>query len=52
VFRNDPHEVATAFAVPLGPGGEFAGRFEHVVFAVYDPAKGSPRLAAFQQVFG
>ncbi|QKW37718.1 TIGR02452 family protein [Actinomadura sp. NAK00032] len=51
VFRNDPAEVARAFAEPLRPGGEFAGRFEHVVFAVWDTAQGSPRQAAFEQVF-
>ncbi len=39
VFRNDPAEVAEAFAGPLRPGGEFAGRFEHVVFAVWDTAE-------------
>ncbi|WP_346044115.1 TIGR02452 family protein [Actinomadura chokoriensis] len=51
VFRNDPAEVAEAFAEPLRPGGEFAGRFEHVVFAVWDTAKGSPRQAAFERAF-
>jgi len=51
VFRNDPAEVAEAFAEPLRPGGEFAGRFEHVVFAVWDTAKGSPRQAAFEDAF-
>jgi uncharacterized protein (TIGR02452 family) len=51
VFRNDPHEVAEVFAGPLSPGGEFAGRFEHVVFAVWDTSPGSPRLAAFRDVF-
>lgn len=51
VFRNDPAEVAEAFAEPLRPGGEFAGRFGHVVFAVWDTAKGSPRHTAFQRVF-
>jgi uncharacterized protein (TIGR02452 family) len=51
VFRNDPAEVAEAFAGPLRPGGEFAGRFEHVVFAVWDTAKGSPRQAAFGDAF-
>ncbi|GLW63966.1 TIGR02452 family protein [Actinomadura rubrobrunea] len=50
VFRNDPEEVARAFADPLAPGGEFAGRFDHVVFAVWDTAKGAPRLAAFERV--
>ncbi|MFA1545629.1 TIGR02452 family protein [Actinomadura chokoriensis] len=51
VFRNDPAEVAEAFAEPLRPGGEFAGRFEHVVFAVWDTAQGSPRQAAFSEAF-
>lgn len=51
VFRNDPAEVAEVFAELLRPGGEFAGRFEHVVFAVWDTAKGSPRHAAFQRAF-
>ncbi len=49
VFRNDPSEVAGAFAAALRD--EFAGRFEHVVFAVWDPSGGSPRLAAFQRAF-
>ncbi|GLZ13276.1 TIGR02452 family protein [Actinomadura sp. NBRC 104425] len=48
VFRNDPAEVARAFAEPLA--GEFAGRFDHVVFAVFDPADGAPRRAAFERV--
>ncbi|KAB2349442.1 TIGR02452 family protein [Actinomadura rudentiformis] len=53
VFRNDPAEVAEAFAEPLRAGtGEFAGRFEHVVFAVWDTAAGAPRHAAFDRVFG
>ncbi|GAA4237400.1 TIGR02452 family protein [Actinomadura meridiana] len=51
VFRNDPREVAEAFAEALRPGGVFAGRFDHVVFAVWDTAKGSPRHTAFQNVF-
>ncbi|MFI0407732.1 TIGR02452 family protein [Actinomadura sp. 3N508] len=51
VFRNDPQEVAEVFAELLRPGQEFAGRFEHVVFAVWDTAKGAPRHAAFQNVF-
>ncbi|TDE28961.1 TIGR02452 family protein [Actinomadura sp. 6K520] len=51
VFRNDPAEVAEVFAEQLRPGGRFAGRFEHVVFAVWDTAEGAPRHAAFQHVF-
>ncbi|MFD0903637.1 TIGR02452 family protein [Actinomadura sediminis] len=52
VFRNDPAEVAETFARALRPGGGFAGRFEHVVFAVWDTAAGAPRHAAFRRVFG
>ena len=51
VFRNDPAEVAEAFAAPLRPGGEFAGRFGHVVFAVWDNAEGAPSLTAFRRAF-
>ncbi|MFG2088148.1 TIGR02452 family protein [Spirillospora sp. NPDC048824] len=51
VFRNDPAEVAGVFAEQLHPGGQFADRFEHVVFAVWDTAKGTPRHAAFQDAF-
>ncbi|MCF4123326.1 TIGR02452 family protein [Antribacter sp. KLBMP9083] len=51
VFRNDPEEVASAFAAPLRPGAAFAGRFEHVVLAVWDPAPGAPRRTAFRKVF-
>ncbi|MGH3390814.1 MAG: TIGR02452 family protein [Actinomadura sp.] len=52
VFRNDPAEVATAFAGLLRGDGLFAGRFDHVVFAVWDTAPGAPRHAAFQRVLG
>jgi len=51
VFRNDPREVAAAFAAHLGPGGAWENVFEHVVFAVYDNAKDAPRLTAFEEVF-
>lgn len=51
VFGNDPAEVAGAFAALLQGDGWFARRFDHVVFAVWDTAPGSPRLAAFQQTF-
>ncbi|MCP2335893.1 TIGR02452 family protein [Actinomadura rupiterrae] len=52
VFRNDPSEVAEAFADALRPdGGPFARRFETVVLAVYDTAPGSPRLAPFERAF-
>ncbi|MGH3240746.1 MAG: TIGR02452 family protein [Spirillospora sp.] len=51
VFRNDPVEVAEVFAELVRPGGEFADRFEHIVFAVWDSAQGAPRHTAFQTVF-
>jgi uncharacterized protein (TIGR02452 family) len=52
VFRNDPRVVADAFARHLREGGEFAGRFELVVFAVLDSAPGAPTRAVFEQVLG
>ncbi|HEX2312834.1 MAG TPA: TIGR02452 family protein [Thermomonospora sp.] len=51
VFRNDPAEVAETFAGLLRDGGAFAGRFAHVVFAVWDTAPGAPRHAAFVRAF-
>lgn len=50
VFRNDPAEVADAFAVWLR--GEMAGVFERVVFAVYERGGGGPNREAFERVFG
>ncbi|MGK5640965.1 TIGR02452 family protein [Streptomyces sp. URMC 126] len=52
VFRNEPARVAEAFAGHLTGGGRFAGRFEHVVFAVLDRRADSPTRAAFATVFG
>lgn len=51
VFRNDPAEVAEVFAELLLDEGTFAGRFDHVVFAVWDTAAGAPRHAAFVRTF-
>ncbi|MFI9235047.1 TIGR02452 family protein [Streptomyces sp. NPDC053079] len=51
VFRNDPHQVAAAFAGHLTGAGRFADRFEHVVFAVLDRRADSPVRAAFASVF-
>jgi uncharacterized protein (TIGR02452 family) len=51
VFRNDPDEVAAAFAEHLS-SPRFAGAFADVVFAVHDRAPGRPNLAAFQACFG
>ncbi|MEU4717179.1 TIGR02452 family protein [Micromonospora purpureochromogenes] len=47
VFRNDPRQVAAAFADLLGPGRPYAGRFDLVVFAVPDPTNRGPFAAAF-----
>ncbi|MER6142266.1 TIGR02452 family protein [Streptomyces sparsogenes] len=52
VFRNDPAEVARAFRDRLTGRGRFAGRFEHVVFAVLDRRADSPTRAAFAAAFG
>jgi len=50
VFRNDPREVAEAFAVWLR--GDLAGVFERVVFAVYERGGEGPNRRAFEEVFG
>lgn len=50
VFRNDPREVAEAFAGWLR--GEMAGVFERVVFAVYERGGAGPNREAFERVFG
>ncbi|MEV4483051.1 TIGR02452 family protein [Micromonospora coxensis] len=47
VFRNDPAQVAAAFADLLGPGGRYAGAFDLVVFAVPDATNRRPFAAAF-----
>lgn len=49
-FGNDPEVVAGAFAAQLGPGGGFATRFEHVVFAILRSAE-SANLTAFRRRF-
>ncbi|MFZ3554871.1 TIGR02452 family protein [Streptomyces sp. BH055] len=49
VFRNDPGQVAEAFRTLLE--GRFAHRFEQVVFAVLDHAKGAPTRTAFERAF-
>ncbi|MFF2812578.1 TIGR02452 family protein [Streptomyces sp. NPDC058000] len=51
VFRNEPAQVAEAFAGLLLPGGRFAGWFTRVVFAVPDRRVDSPNRAAFAAVF-
>jgi uncharacterized protein (TIGR02452 family) len=51
VFRNEPADVARAFAAALLDGGRFAGWFDRVVFAVLDRREDSPTRAAFAEVF-
>lgn len=52
VFRNSPEQVATAFADQLGAGGGFAGRFDQVVFGIYERDPARPTLATFARVLG
>jgi uncharacterized protein (TIGR02452 family) len=47
VFRNDPVEVAQAFAGALD---RFVGSFDRVVFAIHDP--GGANMRAFERQFG
>lgn len=49
VFRNDPAQVAAAFATPLSD--EFATAFDDVVFAIHDRLPGQPVLQAFRDRF-
>lgn len=55
VFRNEPAEVAGAFAAALLDGGRFSGWFDHIVFAVLDrradspPGPPSPRFFRHEQ---
>jgi uncharacterized protein (TIGR02452 family) len=49
VFRNDPVEVAEAFAAGLRA---LPGAFERVVFAVYERGGDGPNLRAFQERLG
>jgi uncharacterized protein (TIGR02452 family) len=51
VFRNDPAQVAEAFRALLGPGGRFAGAFEHVVFGILDRSRDRAVLGAFETTF-
>ncbi|MBZ4322849.1 TIGR02452 family protein [Streptomyces huiliensis] len=52
VFRNQPGDVAAAFATHLTGTGRFSGHFGRVVFAVLDRRADSPTRAAFSAVFG
>jgi len=48
VFRNDPEVVAAAFLEHLREGA-WSGRFERVVFSVYDSSPSSETLLAFER---
>ncbi len=50
VFRNDPADVADAFATWLDDA-QFATAFDHVAFAVYDRTKTRANLRAFESRF-
>jgi len=52
VFRNDPRAVARTFAELLDTPGRFAGRFEEVVFAVFDRSQDEATFRAFAEQFG
>ncbi|MET9908356.1 TIGR02452 family protein [Streptomyces sp. NPDC006476] len=51
VFQNEPAQVAGAFRALLGPGGRFAGTFEHVTFGILDRTAGQTVRAAFVRAF-
>ncbi|WP_329334958.1 TIGR02452 family protein [Streptomyces sp. NBC_01352] len=51
VFQNDPAQVAGAFRALLGPGGRFAGAFEHVAFGILDRTTGNVVREAFVRAF-
>lgn len=51
VFRNSPAEVARVFHDLLRPGATFHGRFESVVFAIYDTSRGQAVMRAFEDEF-
>ncbi|MEU5598014.1 TIGR02452 family protein [Streptomyces sp. NPDC020298] len=51
VFQNDPAQVAGAFRGLLGPGGRFAGTFEHIVFGILDRTPGAVVREAFVRAF-
>lgn len=50
VFKNDPAQVADSFAAWL-ESPSFAGAFERVLFAVYDPSREQRNLRAFEARF-
>jgi len=51
VFHNDPQMVASAFFAHLGPGGEFAQCFRHILFAIRDSSPERAAYTAFANTF-
>lgn len=51
VFQNNSVDIARWFAHFLAPGRKFDGRFDCVVFAVYDRGDDLPNFSAFQRQF-
>ncbi|GMK58085.1 hypothetical protein CspeluHIS016_0501170 [Cutaneotrichosporon spelunceum] len=51
VFRNSPTDVAKVFHDLLKPGGRFHGRFDSVVFAIYDRSPKQEVMRAFNAEF-
>lgn len=51
VFRNDPREVASAFALGLGDA-VFVGAFDRVVFAIWERSPDRPTMRVFEERFG
>jgi uncharacterized protein (TIGR02452 family) len=49
VFRNDPRQVAAAFASHFGPDQPLRRRFAAVRFSILDGGEGQPVLAAFRE---
>jgi uncharacterized protein (TIGR02452 family) len=50
IFGNNPELVAGVFADHLRRGA-WSGRFERVVFSVFDQSAGGETLAAFERAF-
>ena len=50
IFGNNPELVAGVFADHLRRGA-WSGRFDHVVFSVFDRSAGGETLAAFERAF-
>lgn len=51
VFANDPSVVAGTFGSLLKSSGDFAGHFESVHFAAFDPSKEQAVIRAFSNEF-